>query len=136
MLESCIVLGFLGIGSLEDVREKQISLWMVYLCCLLGILCHLCFQKHSFLEMLFGMLPGIFLCVVSVLSNGKIGLGDGLALMATGTFLGFYENMSLLVMALWIAGVYGCGLLVLGKKGREIAFIPFLLIAYVGVILP
>lgn len=70
--------------------------------------------------------------LVSWLSRGKTGMGDGILLVVTGVYLGGLGNLKLLFTGLIFAAVWSLMLLSLGKKnGKEkIAFVPFLLISY------
>lgn len=134
MIESCMVLGMLGIGTLEDIKEKKIHLWLIYLFCVIGIICHVIFRNITLIEMIFGMLPGAFLCFVSFLSRGKVGIGDGLMLTATGIFLGFWDNLALFTAALFLVGISGVICFACRKKEAQIPFLPFLLVSYVGLL--
>ena len=69
--------------------------------------------------------------VLSWISHGSIGAGDGAVLVATGVFLGFWGNLRLLFLALILSALVAGYLLVIKRKGRKdrMPFIPFLFLA-------
>lgn len=75
--------------------------------------------------------------VISVLTRGEIGFGDGLLILAMGSVLKSGELLGVLCAALLLCGIYsGLQLLVFKKKrDTEIPFAPFLLVGYLGGIL-
>jgi leader peptidase (prepilin peptidase)/N-methyltransferase len=68
-------------------------------------------------------------------SDGKIGIGDGVLLCATGLGLGFWSNLELFAIALLLAAVISIVLLTfrLADRKKSIPFVPFLLLGYVFV---
>lgn len=137
MIESCMVLGLLGICSWEDVRKKEIGIYKVFFTGIAGMLLHIFRGNMSIYNILGGMLLGIILLLAGRISKGNIGCGDGLILMVTGILLGTAGNMQLFFYGLLFAGIWALILLVLfrKKKNYEIPFIPFLLVSYVGMLL-
>ena len=99
MIQSCILLGTLGVHSLEDIREKKITVNITLFSGIIGIVMHLLFQNQSIYEMLAGMLPGVGILLLSRLTKGKIGMGDGIVFMLTGLYLGFGKNMMLMFLS-------------------------------------
>ena len=80
-----------------------------------------------------GMLVGVVLLLVSVLSEESIGKGDGLLFISTGMFLNLVENLTLLVGTMFLIGCFSLPYLLLKKRGKKdrVAMGPFLLAAYV-----
>lgn len=75
---------------------------------------------------------GIFLMMVSVVTKGQIGIGDGIICCFTGAACGFSENISILFIGLLLSAITATFLLI-GKKSRkktEIPFVPFLFLSY------
>src|SRR5690554_5930806 len=87
----------------------------------------------SVLDRLLGITPGIGVLILSKLTSGKIGMGDGLILGVTGIELGFWGNMELFALALLFAALFSIVLLILRRADRKkaIPFIPFILLAYI-----
>lgn len=127
----------LAISSITDIREKEISLRVVFIGILAGILFCFCENPSAnvIISLLSSIFPGIFLIGISILSEGKVGLGDGLVGCMGGLFLGFEKTMKWLFVAFVLCALYGIGLMMFQKKSRktELAFVPFLFIAMVGI---
>lgn len=133
MIETYILLGTLGVHSIEDIRQRQITITITLFSGILGVLLHLIFQNKSIYEMLAGMLPGVFLLTVSLLTSGGIGLGDGMVFMLTGLYLGLAENLFLIIFTFLLAAAAGLFVLAIQRdKGNDrLPLVPFLLLAYV-----
>ena len=92
MIQAYVLLGTLGVHSVEDIREKKISVTITLFSGIVGIILHLLFQNQSIYAMLAGMLPGIGIFILGRLTKGKIGMGDGLVFMLTGLYRGLADN--------------------------------------------
>lgn len=136
MLEACFTLGLLGIESIQDIREKKLTVWLICAFGVCGAVCHLIYERGEYQSLLGGIAVGAAMIAVSLLTKGRVGLGDGLVLFVTGIFLGFRQNLTLFMVSQVLTAVYALFLLTIRKKGRgyEIPFVPFLLIAYVGML--
>ena len=132
MIQSYVLLGALGVHSIEDIRQRKITITISLFFAMVGIFLHLMFQNQSIYQMLFGLLPGIAILALSSLTGGKIGMGDGVVIMLTGFYLGFYKNLMLLFLAFLLAGILGLYLLVVHRWSREgrMPFVPFLFASY------
>ena len=86
-------------------------------------------DKSVYPDGLLSMGVGGVVAVMSVLSRGKMGMGDGLLILAMGSVLSVGE-----LLALLLCGIYaGLQLCVFKKKrDEEIPFAPFLLAGYLG----
>lgn len=136
MLESCLVLGMLGIGSVEDIKSRRLGVCMLCSFGILGVMLHLLFEKEEIVSILGGAFIGAALIAISFLTRGRVGLGDGMALTVTGIFLGFEKNLMLFMVSQCLTACFALFLLVVKKKERnyEIPYIPFLLVSYVGLL--
>lgn len=126
----------LCVSAWTDFKRKQVSMLVLGGFAVAGILWQMLLKQESFLLLAAGSLIGFIVLGVSRLTKGGIGAGDGWILCVTGVYLGFYENMQLFFIALVLSAIAGMGLIVLRKADRktEMAFVPFLLAAYVGLI--
>jgi len=79
----------------------------------------------------------LFLLLLAWISGESVGFGDGWLFVVTGIFLGWKKNAVLLLGSLIFAGVFAIVCLVLKRKEKNdrIALAPFVLAAYVGVVL-
>lgn len=130
------VVSMLALCSAEDIKKKQIRLHPVLLFGIFGVFLHMLFRMQPVENMLLGMLVGVTLLILSILTGGRIGAGDAVLLIVTGIYLGFEQNMQLFFSGSLLCGIWALGVLILKKKGRKdsIPFIPFLLAAYMGML--
>lgn len=137
MIQSYILLGTLGVHSMEDVRDRKITVTVTLFSGILGVLLHLFFPQRSIFEMLAGVLSGAGIVLFGRLTGGKIGMGDGIVLMLTGLYLGAADNLLLMCISFLLAGVWGIFLLVpgCGQRNRRIPFVPFLFVGYLLMII-
>lgn len=131
-MQKYVLLVLLIICAVEDWKRKEVNVVYILLFGIVGVILHLLYPNCSVYSMLFGLLLGIGIVGISILSRGSIGMGDGILLVVTGVYLGGYGNLELFLTGMLFVGIWSLGLLVLKKKKRKerIAFIPFLLAAY------
>ena len=88
-------------------------------------------------QKLWGVIPGVFVLVLSCVLGGKIGKGDGYLLCISGLALGFAQNLAVLFYGLLFAGAAAAVLLLLRKVKRDtkLPFVPFLTAAYLLTVL-
>lgn len=132
-MEALSLLGMLGFCSIEDVRSKRINIIVALLFGILGVYFHLHLNRLSVFEMIGGVLVGVGLYMISVLSGESIGKGDAVLMVVVGIYMGFWYSLVLLWAASMMVGVAGIFAATIMGKGRkfEIPFTPFLLIVYI-----
>ena len=102
---------------------------MVLSFALIGVLMHVIFQRIGTFDVIGGMGTGVAVLIISKSTGEKIGIGDGLVLMLTGIFLGFWRNIALIWISTTFLAIYG-GIMIIAKKKRKddrIPYIPFLM---------
>jgi leader peptidase (prepilin peptidase)/N-methyltransferase len=127
-----ILVGILLFCAIWDVIKKKIFLWSILSgAILIGICLPFC-EKFSLWNSIGGFAVGAFVVLVSVVTVGKIGMGDALLLCLTGMALGFWSNLELFAVALLLAAIISIILLVvrLADRKKSIPFVPFILISY------
>lgn len=78
------------------------------------------------------LIPGILLLVLSKITKGAVGQGDGFFFLVSGMYLGFWDNVALLFFGLLICSLWGMGMLIWGMfekkriKNVQLPFLPFL----------
>jgi leader peptidase (prepilin peptidase)/N-methyltransferase len=132
MIEKTTLAVLLGIMAYMDWKERTVRFCMPAILAVAGILFYFIFPGKSWQDILAGCAVGAAMLVVSWIGKGSVGAGDGLVLMATGIFLGFWGNFGLLFLASLCAGAAAVVLLLTKKKGRKdsMPFVPFLFLAY------
>lgn len=136
MLQSYTLLGMLGWCSIEDYRKQRILVYPVLAFGIVGMVFHLYYRNLSIYNLLAGAAVGAGLFLLGTLT-GQIGAGDALVVMVSGIYLGFWDNTRLFFHGLIFCGIWSLLMLILRKKrGKdEIAFIPFLFLAYLEMML-
>ncbi|MDE6889347.1 MAG: prepilin peptidase [Eubacterium sp.] len=134
MIQKLAVLAVLGICSYEDMKYKHIRVIWPALSMAAGVFIRLLEGKQQAFSILPAVLPGFFVFALSYAARGGIGEGDALVLLAIGILVGGECVMVIFIYALFLAGCYAVYLFLFKKKSRkyEIAFVPFLLAAFVG----
>lgn len=132
MVGNTMLLAVLAVSAYRDWREKQIYLYLPVGALILGLIWHLVCQERALEDMLLGAVVGLVMLIIGKVTGEAIGIGDGMMLVVSGVFLGFWGNMCLLMTALLLVGCVALLLIVIGKKGKDyrLPFLPFLLVAY------
>lgn len=94
-------------------------------------------QAVPILLMAAGVVPGLIFLLVSKLTGEAFGYGDSILILFLGGFLGLWESLRLLTGAFFLAALFAVAGLWIRRFSRKTAFpfVPFLTLAYVGVIL-
>lgn len=137
MIQTWTLLGMLGICTIEDCKSKRIFLYPVLLFGIAGVLLHLYYQNITIYSLLAGCFIGALLWGIGKFTGGRIGSGDALVVTVSGIYLGFEDNLILFLDGLFLCGIWSLFMLVLRKKKGtdEVPFIPFLLLAYLKMLI-
>ncbi len=133
---TCLV-GVLGICTYTDMRRKEISMITIGVFAIPAVILNFIFVQESIWQQVGGLCVGIVLLIISKVSKGAVGEGDGYLLMITGLLLGLWGNLQLLMGALLLAAIFSSVLLIMNQadKKKELPFVPFLFISYMGMLL-
>lgn len=125
--------------SLFDIKKKEIPLWGTGILLIPAVCAVVMAGKGNtnLIILLSGIAVGIFVIITAAVTNGKIGIGDGLVLCVLGLALGFIKTCILFLSALFLAAFFSGIMLLFKKCGLKstVPFLPFLFISYLGVIL-
>ena len=126
-----IALFILSANSFTDVRRHEISPILTAAGGIAGIVIWR-MESGQDTPLPASILPGICFLLVSFLSRGAVGAGDGLVLIALAGCLPVTDILIIAFCGLFLASVYA-GFMLLGGSGsrRSFAFVPFLLGGYV-----
>ena len=125
-----------GVGwmAFSDSRHRQVSVPFAFLLLAAGLLLRAISGESLLSGMAGSLTAGICFALFAGMSGGSVGYGDALAFAVTGMYLGTVRNLFLICGSFFICGVTVFVLLILRrtKRNEKIAFIPFILIAYVA----
>lgn len=125
----------LGVGTIYDVRYKQIPLWLLVGGIISALALALCAKDPFGVARLCGLVPGIVIAVIGWLSKA-IGPGDSALILLSGYALGIWWLSIFLCLGFFLL-MLGAGLLLFTKKlGRKsrLPFYPFALASYLVIL--
>ncbi len=131
-----IAAAYLAAMSVIDIRKKEIPVLPGLIC--FGILTILQTAAGAGLRTsLAGAVLSVFLWGVSRITGGGIGEGDALIFAVTGAALGFWANLEILVLGLFLSAAAGAFLLLVRRVSvkSRIPFVPFAAVSYGAVML-
>lgn len=100
MIGNVMLLGILAVGAYRDWKERNIYLYLPAGALVLGLILHILCRERAITDMLCGAAIGVVMIVIGLCTGESVGVGDGLMLVVSGIFLGFWENLCLLMTAL------------------------------------
>ncbi len=125
-LKYCGAIIFLAMLSLEDIREKRISVNRVMIGALAAVIYQFTAGQASGIAIIGSLMPGIVLLLLSVMTKESIGKGDGIVVMVLGLWIGGWMTFLAVCLAVWAAGIFATVCLI-RKKRELIPFVPCLL---------
>lgn len=126
--------GYLLWLCVEDIRKKQLSLWILLIGCVGSAL--YCVLYREFIWIIMGILPGAVLLLVSFLIPGSIGSGDGILAITYGMVFGWRQVSIWLIVSFLLAAVFGViWKSIERRKYAMIPFVPFLTLTHMGLCL-
>lgn len=132
-METISLLGMIGLTTLEDLRKKQVDIILLSICGIAGVILHLIYHRLTVEDMAFGVLVGVALYVLSLITREMIGKGDGMVFMVTGIYLGGEANFLLLWLSLMLSGAAALAAVIIFKKKKSdtMPFVPFIALSLV-----
>lgn len=127
--------GILCFEAIVDIKRKKVHWAGALLLALMGIVILILRHDFSLISICMSESVGIFLYVISVLTEEKLGRGDAIYVIALGTILDFREMMMVCMISFFLSALIGIGLLMMKKAGRKttMPYLPFLTGAYMMV---
>lgn len=132
VLQTIAVMVFLAIGTLADIKYKRIPIRLLTGFGIIAVVIRAVSPQLAVKELIIGVITGVLLIVISVVTGGQIGTGDGLLFVVLGIYLGS-SNVVLLLMALILCAAVAGVLFVARQVKRKdrLPFVPFVLCAYI-----
>ena len=127
----------LSVLSIYDIRTRKIPLCGFAAVLAFSLVSLICFRDDSFMwmDVLLSLIPGLMLIGLGVITEGKVGIGDGIIVAELGLALGFEKCVYMLTGALILNCIFAGVCLMLKKAGprTRVPFVPFITIS-MGVI--
>ena len=136
MILKVVMAVMLLLFAIQDIYKKKLLLWPMILGALIVIVCSYFSGSLTIINRLGGLSIGLVVILISLLTSGKIGLGDGILLSITGIGIGLWANFELFAIALFLSAIVSIFLLIfrLANRKKSIPFVPFLFISYLFLI--
>ena len=131
-----IMMILLGIASWGDWKRRQISVNLLLILSVFSLAAVLITKRNSVLEILGGLGIGLFFLFVSYITEEKIGYGDSWLVIVLGIYLGGNKLIKLMLIASFTACLVSLiyGMLRKWNRNTSLPFIPFMMLAFVGVL--
>ena len=126
--------GYLGVLTVMDIRDKRLNLLFLLSGFLLVAAGGFFRRDVHPLLLVAGGGVGLVFFAASKVTGESFGYGDSLLILIMGSFLGFWDILSVLTAAFLLAAVFSTVMLVRRRFSRKTAFpfVPFLAVAYMG----
>lgn len=119
--------------ALWDHKNKRLPMMPIFGLLAAGILL-ICMKKTGNLQnTLLGVGIGVLFCGIAKLTDGGIGMGDGLLALLTGLYMGGVFTFLCLCFSFLFSAVTALYLISFQKKGKKdsLPFVPFMLAGYI-----
>lgn len=132
----CLTIGWLVLCSYQDLKRKQINTMLIFIGVVVIFTASFIQEELDVLERILGLIPGILLILLSYITRGQIGIGDGLVICGFGICFGLLETVILLAYGLFGSAIFSIIILCILKANKKmtIPFVPFILMGYLGVV--
>ena len=132
-----VVALFLTILAYRDWKTKQVSLGLILGMALSVIVLRITVVEVSLWTTIWGIVIGVGFFVVSKCTRQAIGYGDSWAILLLGIYLGWKELLLVIFVSSLLASLFSVVYCMIRGWNRKytIPFIPFLAVAYYGVVL-
>lgn len=131
-MSEIFTVGYLLWCGIWDIRKKYIPIWLIIVGALLSFALFFCEAflsgKWEWSRAFLGLVPGVCLSIVSIVSAEQVGLGDGLVLLIMGWILGIKVTIAAAILGLFLATCFGVASVIVKKENLQMTmpFIPFL----------
>ena len=127
----------LFLAGIEDMKKREIR--MIYIVAMGLVACLGCFfrQNYNWYGAIGGVLIGVSMLGISLISEEQIGRGDGLVIAAIGLFFGVRNTLGMVCFAsLFMLPIAFVVILIKKEKKKiRLPFLPALFLGYVVTIL-
>ena len=124
------------IEAVTDFKKKEVNIVLPILLTAAALAMLILGKDISVLNTLIGIAEGVLLILISVMTKGQIGMGDGILLAACGFMLGGKDNFLMFFFACLCSAVVS-GLIMIFKKAdkkTKIPFVPFMIPGFLSMV--
>ncbi|MBQ9359558.1 MAG: prepilin peptidase [Lachnospiraceae bacterium] len=123
---------FLIISTVFDIKSRTVPAVIFAISGAVGIMAYIAtgtYLSGGIVDELFGVILGAVFIGVALISGGKLGMGDALAILVIGIYLGGSGSALVVLYAMMITAAFSIVLLIIRRGNRDTAlpFMPFLL---------
>lgn len=135
-IADCIIAVILVAAGYKDWKTKQVSLRMLLLLGIAVVILRIAVVEDTAASTIGGILIGILFLGISKVTEESIGYGDSWLIVSLGIYLGGKTLLGVVLGACICASIFS--LLTCLRRGWNkkytIPFVPFLAVAYLGVV--
>ena len=127
----------LVIEALKDFRKKEVNIPILGIMAIAAMIMVFLGKDISVSNAIIGLAEGVLLILVSVMTKGQIGIGDGILLAACGLMLGGKDNMVMFFFACLSSAIVSVLIMIIKKadKKTKIPFVPFMIPGFLIMVL-
>jgi len=136
-LRFVFVLTVLIIEAVTDFKKKEVNIIFPILLAAAAVVMLFFSKDISLINAIIGIAEGLLLIMISVLTKGQIGMGDGILLAACGLMLGGRDNLIMFFFACLSSAVVSALIMIIKKadKKTKIPFVPFMIPGFLIMVL-
>ena len=97
-MKTLILLFYMITAAIYDIKTKRLPLWLLLFFSVISIVYVFFSTKDSF--NIFSFIPGIFMLIISFISNYSLGLGDSIFILSLGLLLSISDLICQLLIQL------------------------------------
>ena len=131
------VLIVLVIEAVTDFKKKEVNIVFPVLLAAAATVMLFFTKDISLLNSIIGIAEGVLLILISFLTKGEIGMGDGILLAACGLMLGGKDNLIMFFFACLSSAIVSALIMLIKKadKKTKIPFVPFMIPGFLIMVL-
>lgn len=130
MASDAVIVAVLIAAAFIDIRTRRIPDRLVLAAATAGLLLMSVDSGKSWIDSLAGgLVSGVVMLIIRMITRNGLGLGDVKLLGCTGIYLGLEGALSSMVVAVVLSGIFSLVLICIKRENRksEIPFAPFIL---------
>lgn len=132
MVAEILLFLILLIATIQDIKTRSISLWLLLLGNFISLTSRLFIDECIEINHLISVIPILLLFCVSYFGKEAIGYGDIAIFLMTSLVMGFFRGLELILFSMIINAIYG-GVLIICRRKKlkdKVAFVPSIFLAY------